>query len=43
MVVVKQVTVHGLASRANRAEHIRQALRDFEDDLHTGEYEWSEL
>ena len=37
--VVKQVTVHGLASQPNRPEAIRQALRDFEDDLHAGQCE----
>ena len=34
--VVKQVTVHGLASQPNRPDAIRQALKDFEDDLHAG-------
>lgn len=34
--VVKQVTVHGLASQPNQPDAIRQALREFEDDLHTG-------
>ena len=34
--VVKQVTVHGLASQPNRPDAIRQALKDFEDDLHPG-------
>ena len=34
--VVKQVTVHGLASQPNRPDAIRQALKEFEDDLHPG-------
>ena len=34
--VVKQVTVHGLASQPNRPDAIREALKDFEDDLHAG-------
>ena len=36
--VVKQVTVHGLASQPNRPDAIRQALKDFEDDLHAGRW-----
>ena len=44
MVILKQVTIHSLASRPNRPDDLRQALREFEDDLHTGGWEvdkWS--
>lgn len=34
--MLRRVTVHGLASQPNTAEAVRSALRDFEDDLHTG-------
>ncbi|CAJ1423695.1 unnamed protein product [Effrenium voratum] len=34
--MLQRVTVHRLNSAANEAPSVRQALRDFEDDLHTG-------